>query len=114
MPSENILPLVWPSIHHTASIVALVLALAILLFGAFSGGWANRARIILAVCLSTAIGWLAMPLALQAARALHILDAKAGGMIVVTAMMLFVSAVAAGIYEIVTVTLPDIGLSPRK
>jgi len=55
-----------------------------------------------------------MPLALQAARALHILDTKAGVVIVVTVMMLFVSAVAAGIYEIVTVTLPDIGLSPRK
>lgn len=114
MQAEQVMHFVWPEMNNTLSIVALVLALAIFVFGAFSGARANKVRIVFAVCLATAIGWFAMPLAIKAASTLHIVDTKSGVMILVSAMMFFVAAVATSIYEIVTVTFPDIGMSPRK
>jgi hypothetical protein len=66
------------------------------------------------VLLSTAIGWFAMPLAIKAAAALHILELQAGVVILITAMMLLVAAVATSIYEIITVTFPDIGMAAKK
>lgn len=105
---------VWPEMNNTVSIVALVLALAVFVFGAFSGARANKVRIVFAVCLATGIGWCAMPLAVKAASALHIAGTRSGIMILVTAMMFFVAAVATTIYEIITVTFPDIGMSSRK
>lgn len=106
--------LVWPEINYTVSIVALVLALAIFVFGVFSGARANKVRIVFAVFLSTGIGWCSMPLVVKAASALHIADTKSGVVILVTTMMFFVAAVATSIYEIITVTLSDIGMSPKK
>lgn len=114
MQAENVVQFFWPEISNTVSIVALVVALMIFVFGMFSGARANKLRIVFAVCLSTVIGWFAMPLAVKAASALHIVDTKSGIVILVTVMMLFVAAVATSIYEIITVTLPDIGMSPRK
>jgi len=114
MQAETVIQLVWPGINNTVSVVALVLALAIFVFGAFSGARANKIRIVFAVCLSAGIGWCAMPLMVKAASVLHIADAGSGGMILVTAMMLFVAAVATSIYEIVTVTFPDIGMSAKR
>jgi hypothetical protein len=114
MESESIAHFFWPELNNTASIVALVLALAIFVFGAFSGAWGNKIRLIVAVLFSTAIGWFAMPLAVKAARAVHVLDSRTGVVILVTVMMLFVAAVATCIYEIITVTLPDVGLSAKK
>jgi hypothetical protein len=105
---------VWPEMNNTVSIVALALALAVFVFGAFSGARANKVRIVFAVCLATGIGWCAMPLAVKAASALHIAGTRSGIMILVTAMMFFVAAVATSIYEIITVTFPDIGMSSRK
>jgi hypothetical protein len=114
MQAETVMQLVWPGINNTVSVVALVLALAIFVFGAFSGARANKIRIVFAVCLSTGIGWCAMPLMVKAASTLHIVETKSGGMILVTAMMFFVAAVATTIYEIVTVTFPDIGMSAKR
>jgi len=114
MQAENVVLFFWPEISNTASIVALVVALMIFVFGAFSGARSNKVRIVFAVCLSTVIGWFAMPLAVKAATALHIVDTESGVVILVTAMMFFVAAVATSIYEIITVTLPDIGMSPKK
>ena len=67
---------VWPEMNNTVSIVALALALAVFVFGAFSGARANKVRIVFAVCLATGIGWCAMPLAVKAASALHIAGTK--------------------------------------
>jgi len=114
MQSGNVLHFVWPEISNTVSIIALALALAVFVFGAFSGALANKARIVFAVCLSTVIGWFAMPLAVKAASALHIVDTKAGVVILVTVMMFLVAAVATSIYEIITVTFPDIGMTSKK
>jgi len=114
MQPENVVLFTWPEINSTVSIVAVSLALAVFLFGAFSGGRANKFRIIFAVCLSTAIGWFAMPLAVKAASALHILNTKAGVVTLVTVMMFLVAAIATSIYEIITVTFPDIGMAPKK
>ena len=114
MQSENVVHFVWPEISNTVSIAALVLALAIFVFGAFSGVRANKVRIVFAVCLSTLIGWLTMPLAVKAASALHLVDTKTGVVVLVTAMMLLVAAVATSIYEIITVTFPDIGMASKK
>ncbi len=114
MQSEDVVRFVWPEISNTASIVALALALAIFVFGAFSGARANKFRLAFAVCLSTVIGWFVMPLAVKAASALHIVDTMAGAVLLVTVMMVLVAAVATNIYEIITVTLPDIGVTPKK
>ena len=114
MQSESVAPFVWPVISNTASIVALVLALAIFVFGVFSGARANKVRMVFAVGLSTLIGWFTMPLAVKAASALHMLDTKTGVVILITAMMVFVTALATSIYEIVTVTLSDIGMAPKR
>src|SRR4030042_6565415 len=102
MQSENVVHFAGPEISNTVSIAALVLALAIFVFGAFSGVRANKVRIVFAVCLSTLIGWLTMPLAVKAASALHLVNTKTGVVVLVTAMMLLVAAVASGIYEIIT------------
>jgi hypothetical protein len=114
MQSENVVYFFWPEINDTVAIAALVLALAVFVFGTFSGARANKVRIIFAVCLSTAIGWLTMPLAVKAASALHVLNTKAGVVILVTVMMFLVAAVATTIYEIITVTFPDIGMTSKK
>ena len=114
MQSENVVQFIWPDISNTASIVALSLALAIFVFGLLSGARANKFRIVFAVLLSTAIGWFAMPLAIKAAAALHILELQSGVVILVTVMMLLVAAVATSIYEVITVTFPDIGMAAKK
>jgi hypothetical protein len=114
MQSESVAPFVWPEIGDTVSIVAVVLAVAIFVFGVFSGARANKVRMIFAICLSTVIGWFAMPLAIKAASTLHMLGTKTGVVILITVMMVFVSALAAIIYEIVTVTLSDIGMASKK
>lgn len=114
MQPETVLRFYWPEFGSTVSIVALALAVAVFVFAAFSGARANKVRIIFAVCLATVIGWFIMPLAVKAASALHIADTKAGVVILVTLMMFLVAAVAACIYEIITVTLPDVGMGARK
>lgn len=110
----NVVHFVWPEIGTTAPIVALVLSLAVFVFGALSGARANKARMIFAVGLATVIGWLTMPLAVKAALAVHLPDTNTGFMILITVMMGFVAAVATSIYEIITVTFPDIGMAPKK
>ncbi len=114
MQTENVIHLFWPEINNTVAIVALVVALVIFVFAMFSGAQANKIRIIFAVVLSTAIGWFAMPLAIKAASTLGLMDMKSGVMILVTVMMFFVAAVATSIYEIITVTFPDIGMSAKR
>ena len=114
MQTEKVIHFFWPGISNTVAIVALVVALVIFVFAMFSGALANKIRIVFAVVLSTAIGWFAMPLAIKAASALGIMDTKSGFVILVTLMMFFVAAVATSIYEIITVTFPDIGMSPKR
>ena len=107
MPPETV-HFFWPDFGNTVSIAALVLALAIFVFGLFAGVRANKIRLIFSVCLATVIGWLTMPLALKAASILHLANSKTGVVILVTVMMLVVAAVATSLYEIITVTFPDI------
>lgn len=114
MEAGSVMNFYWPEINSTVSIVALVVALMIFVFAMFSGALANKIRTVFAVCLSTAIGWFALPLFAKGASALGVMDMKLGGVILVTVMMLFVAAVATSIYEIITVTFPDIGMSSRK
>lgn len=114
MQSGNTLFFFWPEINNTVSITALVLGIAIFVFGALSGARSNKIRILFAIILAAAIGCLTMPMAVKLGRILHIMDTKAGVVIVVTAMMVFVSAIATNIYEIITVTMPDIGMSSKK
>ncbi|WP_300674858.1 hypothetical protein [Desulfoluna sp.] len=114
MPSENVIYFFWPEMNITVSVAALVLALAVFVFGAFSGVRANKIRIIFAVVLAALLGGLTMPLAVKMASVLHLVNTKAGVVILVTAMMVFVAALATSIYEIVTVTFPDIGMASKK
>ena len=114
MQSESVVNFAWPDISNTVSIVALALALAIFVFGIFSGVRANKVRIVFAVCMSTVIGWFTMPLAVKAASALHVADTKTGVVVLVTVIMFLVAAVATSLYEIITVTFPDIGMASKK
>jgi hypothetical protein len=114
MQAASVAPFVWPVINNTASIVAVVVAVVIFVFGLFSGAGANKVRMVFAVCLATAIGWFAMPLVVKAAVALHLLNTQTEVVILITAMLLFVSALATSIYEIITVTLSDIGMASKK
>ena len=114
MQAENVMQLVWPGINGTVPIIAVVLALAIFVFGAFSGARANKVRVVFAVCLATVIGWFAMPLAIRAASAVHLSDTQSGVVILISAMMFLVAAVATSLYEVITVTFPDIGMSPKR
>jgi hypothetical protein len=114
MQAENVMQLVWPGMNGTVPIIAVALALAIFVFGAFSGARANKIRVFFAVCLATVIGWFAMPLAIRAASAVHLADTQSGVVILISAMMFLVAAVATSLYEVITVTFPDIGMSPRS
>lgn len=114
MPPETVIPFTWPEFGSTAPIVAVALALAVFVLGAFSGARANRFRIVFAVSLATAIGWFAMPLAVKLAAALGATESETGVMVVVTLAMVFVAAVATSVYEIITVTFPDVGLGSKK
>lgn len=114
MQSEAIIHFAWPNINFTLSIAALVLALAIFVFGLFSGVKANKVRIIFAIIISTVIGWLIMPLAIKAGTVLHMADSQTGIVIIITVMMLAVAAIATSVYEIITVTFPDIGMASKK
>jgi len=114
MPSENIASFVWPVVNNTVCIVALVLAVMIFIFGMFSGARANKVRMVFAVCLSTVIGWFTMPLAVKLVLILHMLDTITGIVILITAMMAFVAVLSTTIYEIITVTLSDIGMASKK
>lgn len=114
MQPDAVINLTWPNINFTLSIAALVLALSVFVFGLFSGVKANKVRIIFAVLLATVIGWLVMPLAIKAGTFLHLTGSATGIMIIVTVMMLFVAAIATSIYEIITVTFPDIGMASGK
>ena len=114
MPPETAVHLAWPGIHSTFSIVAVVVALVVFVLGMFSGAKANKVRIIFAICLATLIGWFIVPVVVKVVSALRLEDTKAGVVIVLTAMMFLVAALATSIYEIITVTLPDIGMVPRK
>jgi hypothetical protein len=108
MQSVSVAYFFWPDFGNTVSIAALVLALAIFVFGMFSGVRANKIRIIFAIILSTVIGWLTMPLAVKAVSMMGLANSKTGVVVLVTVMMLMVAAVGTSIYEIITVTLPDI------
>lgn len=114
MSSESVAAFIWPVINDTVSIVALVLAVVIFVFGMFSGARANKIRMVFAVCLSTVIVFFTMPLAVKLVSALRILDTITGVVILITLMMAFVAALATTIYEIITVTLSDIGMASRK
>ena len=114
MSSESVAMFVWPVVNDTVSIVAIVLAVVIFIFGIFSGARANKVRMVFAVCLSTVIGWFSMPLAVKLALAIGILDTMTGIVILITVMMAFVAALATTIYEIITVTLSDIGMVSKK
>ena len=65
MQSGSFSAFYWPDFGNTVAIAALVLAVAVVVFGIFSGARANKLRVIFAVILATALGWLIMPLALQ-------------------------------------------------
>jgi hypothetical protein len=66
------------------------------------------------VCLATVIGWLAMPLIIRTASAVHLTDTQSGVVILISVMMLLIATAATSPYEVITVTFPDIGMSPRK
>lgn len=108
------LVLYWPDLGNTVSIAALVLAVAVFVFGLFSGARANKIRVLFAVILASLLGWLIMPLALQAAATVHLSSTRTGLMVMLTAMLVFVALLATSIYEIITVSISDVGLSSRK
>ncbi|MFZ5568143.1 MAG: hypothetical protein ACOY95_14240 [Pseudomonadota bacterium] len=114
MQSGSFSAFYWPDFGNTVAIAALVLAVAVVVFGIFSGARANKLRVIFAVILATALGWLIMPLALQGAAAVGLGGSKTGLMVLLSLMMLFVAYLATSIYEIITVSISDVGLASKK
>lgn len=114
MSAGSLLQFAWPDFGATVSIAALVLALAVIVFGIFSGARANTLRVIFAVVLATALGWLVMPLAVQAAAAVNLTKSAAGAVALISLMFLFVAYLATSIYEIITVSISDVGLASKK
>lgn len=114
MQSGNVAPFFWPDFGNTVAIAALVLAVAVVVFGIFSGARANKLRVLFAVVLATALGWLVMPLAIQALAAAGLAGSKSGSVTLVSAMMLFVAYLATSIYEIITVSISDVGMASNK
>ena len=114
MQSGNVIPFYWPDFGNTVAIAALVLAIAVVVFGLFSGARANKIRVLFAVVLATALGWLVMPMAAQGIALVGLAGSKSGAVTLVSVMMLFVAYLATSIYEIITVSLTDVGLASRK
>ena len=114
MQSGSFSAFYWPDFGNTVGIAALVLAVAVVVFGIFSGARANKLRVIFAVILATALGWLIMPLALHGAAAVGLGGSKTGLMVLLSLMMLFVAYLATSIYEIITVSISDVGLASKK
>lgn len=113
MQSGNLV-LYWPDLGNTVSIAALVLAVAVFVFGLFSGARANKIRVLFSVILASVLGWLIMPLALQAAATVRLSSTGTGLMIMITVMLVFVAVLATSIYEIITVSISDVGLASKK
>lgn len=114
MQSGNPSLLYWPDLGSTTAIVALVLAVAIFVFGIFSGARANYLRVIFSVTLSSVLGWLVMPLAIKGVSAVGLGNSQTGLVIMLSLMLLFVAYLATSIYEIITVSVSDIGMSSKK
>lgn len=104
----------WPDFGHTVAIAALVLAVAVLVFGMFSGARANNVRVLFAVILATALGWLIMPLTVYLIAAVGLAGSPTGVVVLVSLMMLFVAYLATSIYEIITVSISDVGMASKK
>lgn len=114
MQSGSSVPFYWPDFGSTVAIAALVLAIAVCIFGLFSGARANKLRVLFAVVLASLLGWLMMPMAIQGAAAVGLAGTKSGTMILFSVMMLFVAYLATSIYEIITVSISDVGLASKK
>ncbi len=106
--------LYWPEMSNTLSIIALVLAVVIFIFGYFTGARTNRTRIYLSIALATIIGAFTMPVIVKVGKFLGLLDKKPGIVFLLTVLMLFIAAIATNIYEIITITARDIGLPTRE
>jgi glucose-6-phosphate-specific signal transduction histidine kinase len=114
MKSGNVAQFFWPDFGNTVAIAALVLAVAVIVFGIFSGARANKLRVIFAVILATALGWLVMPLAVAALGAVGLAGTQSGIVVLVSVMLLFVAYLATSIYEIITVSISDVGMASNK
>jgi predicted PurR-regulated permease PerM len=96
--------LVWFEIHPTVSIVAFALGLMILVIAYFAGGKENFAKLWASILIALVISVLSMPLFIKFGRFFGLLKSKIGEIFVLLLLMIFISALAGHIYEIITVS----------
>jgi len=96
--------LVWFEIHPTVSIVAFALACMIVIIAYFAGGRENFRKLWMSILCALIISALAMPIFIKFGRAFGLLKTAGGEIFVLLLVMFFISAVAAHIYEIITVS----------
>ena len=94
----------WFDVSETLSFIALAVGVAILVIAYFAGGKENSSKLFFSIIVSTLVGVLVMPLFIKFGLWLGVLDTTGGVITLIILAMLFVSAVAANSYEIVTVT----------
>ncbi len=94
----------WPQIHETVSLIAFVLGFLIMLIANFAGARTNRGKLIFAFLLTTVLGILAMQIILKVATDLGVLKYTWGTVAVIVVLILYITAVAIHLYEIVIVS----------
>ncbi|HNY91652.1 MAG TPA: hypothetical protein PKY55_04460 [bacterium] len=96
--------LVWFEVHPTVSIVAFALACLIVVIAYFAGGRENFRKLWMSILCALIISALAMPIFIKFGRAFGLLKTAGGEIFVLLLVMIFISALAAHIYEIITVS----------
>lgn len=96
--------LVWFEIHPTVSIVAFALGAMIFIIAYFAGGKENFAKLWASILIALIISVLAMPMFIRFGHLFGLLKSKGGEIFVLLLVMIFISAVASHIYEIITVS----------
>ncbi len=96
--------LVWFEIHPTVSIVAFALGVMIFIIAYFAGGRENFTKLWSSIIISLLISVLSMPIFIKFGHFFGLLKTKLGEIFVLFLFMIFVSALAGHLYEIVTVS----------
>jgi FtsH-binding integral membrane protein len=94
----------WPQIHETVSLIAFVLGFLLMLIANFAGARTNRGKLIFAFLFTSVLGILAMQIILKVAKDLGVLQYSWGTIAVIVALILYITAVAIHLYEIVIVS----------
>ena len=97
----------WPNFDSTYSTIAIVLCIVIFLIAYFAGLKLNGNKFLFSVIMANVLGFFAMPFIMSVFEKFSFLASKWGIIMLVMCMMLLVSALSVGIYEIIVVTAKE-------